>query len=128
MANYYNPYQFGQQNYQPMTLPQQQIQNGGLVTIGSEEEARAYPVAPGNCVTFKQEGAPYLFVKTMGFSQFDTPTFKKYKLVEEGEPDPERYANSAETEELRTMYGKLSDQVKILKKTVKEFMESKEDE
>lgn len=88
MANY--PF-YGQPMQQPIIqqpmqqqfVPQNQIQNGGFMTIPSEEMARNYPVALGNSVTFKNENAPYVYVKTMGFSQLDAPVFKKYKLVEE---------------------------------------------
>ena len=68
------------QQTQPM---QQQIQNGGFVSVRSEDEAKNYPVALGNSVTFKDENAPYIYTKTMGFSQLDRPIFEKYKLVKE---------------------------------------------
>ncbi len=87
MPNYYNPY-FPMQNnvYQPQQqqqMPQPQIQNGGFVNVRSEEEAKNYPVALGNSVTFKDETSPYIYTKTMGFSQLDRPIFEKYKLVKE---------------------------------------------
>jgi hypothetical protein len=66
-----------QQNVQP------QIQNGGFVSVRNEMEARNYPVALGNSVTFKDETAPYIYTKTMGFSQLDVPRFDKYRLVKE---------------------------------------------
>ena len=87
--NYINPYVYPQQ-YQQMPVQQQQvqqqtpqIQNGGFISVRGEQEARNYPVAPGNSVTFKDETAPYVYTKTMGFSQLDTPTFDKYRLVKE---------------------------------------------
>lgn len=70
---YYNPY------YQ-----QPSVQNNSFVSVPSEDVARNYPVAPGNSITFKNENAPYVYTKTM-FSQFDQPTFEKYRLVKEGE-------------------------------------------
>lgn len=93
--NYYptytNPYMNYQQYPNPMQMQQQmpqqqqtpQIQNGGFISVRGEAEARNYPVAPGNSVTFKDETAPYVYTKTMGFSQLDTPTFDKYRLVKE---------------------------------------------
>ena len=77
--------QYYQQPQQPMMAqPQQQIQqSSGFVSVPSEEVARNYPVAPGNSISFKNENAPYVYTKTMGFSQFDQPIFKKYKLIEE---------------------------------------------
>lgn len=97
MAYYNNPYQFNpniyqqqQQNFTPQQqafVPQQtqqQVQNGGFVNVRSETEARNYPVALGNIVTFKDETAPYIYTKTMGFSPLDIPRFEIYKQV----PDP----------------------------------------
>lgn len=86
--NPYNPYQY-QQNFMQQaqnTFPQQ-IQNGGFVSVRSEAEARNYPVALGNSVTFKDETSPYIYTKTMGFSQLDVPKFDKYKLVKEPSSD-----------------------------------------
>lgn len=75
--NYMYPYQ--QYQYQQP----QQIQNAGLVSVRGVNEARNYPVAPGNSVTFKDETAPYIYTKTMGFSQLDRPTFEIFRLVKE---------------------------------------------
>lgn len=80
MPNYYNPYQYQQTYNQPAT---QQIQNGGFVSVRNEMEAMNYPIAPGNSITFKDETAPYVYTKTMGFSQLDRPIFEKYRLVKE---------------------------------------------
>lgn len=77
-------------NYQQQAYPQAQnqqtqpqIQNGGFIQVHNEDEARNYPIAPGNSVTFKDENAPYVYTKTMGFSQLDRPIFEKYRLVKE---------------------------------------------
>jgi hypothetical protein len=63
------------------------IQQSGFVPVRSEQEARSYPVAPGNSITFKDETAPFCYVKTMGFNQLDSPTFEKYRLVKEDAPE-----------------------------------------
>lgn len=91
----YNPFQYYTQPYQPQaaqpvqqpaqTPPIQQIQNGGFISVRSIDEARTWPIAPGNSVTFKDENAPFVYVKTMGFSQLDTPRFEKFRLVKEEE-------------------------------------------
>ena len=65
---------------------QPQIQNSGFILAPSEEYAFNYPVAPGNSVSFKDENKPYVYVKTMGLSQFDQPTFERYRLVKEEDP------------------------------------------
>lgn len=93
---YYNPYayqpqqaQYSPPQQQNQPQPQQnsqQIQHSGFVLVQSEQEARAYPVAPGNSITFKDETAPYCYVKTMGFNQLDRPTFERYRLVKEDMP------------------------------------------
>ena len=77
--------------YFPQNFSQPQMQNpspaqgqaSGFVSVRSEAEARNYPVAYGNSVTFKDENSPYIYTKTMGFSQLDRPIFDKYKLVKE---------------------------------------------
>lgn len=73
-----------QQN-QAIQQPQQttQTQSSGFVTVRNEAEARNFPVAFGNSVTFRDENAPYVYTKTVGFSQLDRPVFEKYKLVKE---------------------------------------------
>lgn len=95
--NTYQPYQsypqFQPPNYyQTSAITQQvqqsvqpQIQNSGFVSVRNEQEARNYPIAPGNSVTFKDENQPYVYVKTMGFSQLDRPNFEKFRLVKEEE-------------------------------------------
>ena len=90
MPNYFNPYQQFPQMQAPLQNMQQpqQIQNGGFVSVRNEGEARSYPVAPGNSITFKDETAPYVYTKTMGFSQLDRPIFEKFKLVKEEVAEP----------------------------------------
>lgn len=73
--------QMSQAQMQPQ-LSMPQISNG-FISVRSEIEARNYPVGLGNSVTFKDENAPYVYTKTMGFSQLETPRFEKYKLVKE---------------------------------------------
>lgn len=80
---YYPQYQQGTQMSLPNQQQPQQIQNGGLISVRSEMEARNYPIAPGNSITFKDENSPYVYTKTMGFSQLDRPTFEKFRLVKE---------------------------------------------
>lgn len=100
---YYQQYYQPQQNFQQMqqqVQPQQmQIQNCGFVSVRNEMEARNYHVAPGNSVTFKDETAPYIYTKTMGFSQLDRPIFDKYKLVKEDVPQI-AYEAHTETENI----------------------------
>lgn len=86
----YNPMYYSQ--LQNMQQPQQntqqttQIQNGGFVMVKDISEALNYPVAPGNSVTFKNENQPYIYTKTLGFSQLDQPIFEVFKLIKEDKP------------------------------------------
>lgn len=84
MAFNYYPNFYQPQMQMPAQMQNQQPQmSSGFVSVRCEEEARNYPVAFGNSVTFKDENAPYVYTKTMGFSQLDRPIFDKYKLVKE---------------------------------------------
>lgn len=84
MMNYFNPY-YNQpmQAQQPQMFPAQMSGSSSFVSVRNEAEARSYPIAPGNSITFKDETAPYVYTKTMGFSQLDRPVFEKYKLIKE---------------------------------------------
>lgn len=84
-----------QQAQQNQPVQQPAIQQSGFVLVPSEQEARNYPVAPGNSVTFKDENAPYCYVKTMGFNQLDRPTFEKYRLVKEDGPATAQNASTS---------------------------------
>lgn len=104
--------QQAQQNQPVQQMQQPTIQQSGLVLIPSEQDARNYPVAPGNSITFKDENAPYCYVKTMGFNQLDRPTFERYRLVKEDSPvaaqNAPASADSAEGEK-NTAYALKSD-------------------
>ena len=122
MPNYYNPYfQQPQMNYQPQ---QTQIQNNGFISVPSEEVARNYPVAPGNSVTFKNENAPYVYTKTMGFSQLDRPSFEKYKLVKEDVEEVSENSNSLD--ELREKIGELNCELDELRSELNAIKKSME--
>lgn len=77
--NYFQP----QSNQMPQMPNQAQQGRSDFVVVRSEEEARNFPVAFGNTVTFKHESEPYMYTKTMGVSQLDRPIFERYKLVKE---------------------------------------------
>lgn len=67
---------------QPAQMMQQPVQSAAPITIRSEQEARDWPIAPGNSLTFINEGEGYVYTKT-SLNQFDRPQFVKYKLVRE---------------------------------------------
>lgn len=98
----YNPYNFNS-NYYP-NYQQNQIQNGGLVSIPSEQDARVYPIQHGTSVTFRDEKLPYIYTKTLGFSQMDLPVFEKYRLTKEDADAPKEevvFVTKTEFDELR---------------------------
>lgn len=118
-----------QQNQQP--LHNQQIQNGGFMLVPSEEMARSYPVAPGNCVTFKIEGKPIVMEKSMGFSQLEAPRIDRYRLVREEDTPQEQNLpqnapkeNSMENETINELKGQikaLNEEMEELKKRLGEL-------
>lgn len=72
---------------QPMQQPAPQmtqppVQNSAPFNVRSEQEARDWPIAPGNSLTFINEAEGYVYTKT-SLNQFDRPQFVKYKLVRE---------------------------------------------
>ena len=111
MANYYNPY-LNYPQYQPQYQSQQNIQSGGLVNVPGIEQARSYPVAPGNSVTFKDENAPYIYTKTQGFSPLDMPVFEKYRLIKEDDAPAQPKTQYA----LRSDVERLSEEIAALKR------------
>lgn len=145
----YNPYQqyqpsFQQQQQVPNNIQpsfqqsqqpiQQQIQNGGFISVRNEQEARNYPIAPGNSVTFKDENMPYVYVKTMGFSQLDRPNFEKFRLVKEDDIQAaQNQPMSAEIVQqtnnidyaLKTDLTALQEEIDVLKQRIEELTAKK---
>jgi hypothetical protein len=127
-------------------MQQPTIQQSGFVLVQSEQEARAYPVAPGNSITFKDEAKPYCYVKTMGFNQLDRPTFERYRLVKEdsqsearespttnGQPATAKNTTYATKDDLAAVWDELDAlkeklQAQAEKKTVKARKVSEETE
>lgn len=104
--------QYPQQQMQQQTN-QLQMQSGGFMSVPTEQDARNYPVAPGNVMTFKIENQPIVCEKAQGFSQLEGPIFNKYRLVKED-------ASLPQTPE-ETFNAK--DEIEQLKKDVKELKE-----
>ena len=108
---------------------QPQIQNGGFIQVHNEDEARNYPIAPGNSVTFKDENAPYVYTKTMGFSQLDRPIFEKYRLVKEDDMPTQNPPVSAEIAQqtnnidyaLKTDLTAIQEEIETLKQRIEEL-------
>lgn len=112
-----NPYQINQS--QPI---QQNQGNSGFVNVRSAQEAYNYPVAPGASVTFKDETAPFIYVKTRGFSQLEEPIFEQFQLVKVDNVQKQETAQ-AETAEyaLKSDLSALQQEIDLLKKKISEF-------
>lgn len=111
----YNPQQNYMMNNQQVSPPQiqpqqQQIQNAGFISVRGENDVFNYPVGPGNCMTFKIEGQPIVFEKSMGFSQLESPKVKKYRLVEE----EAILEHGTQQEITNTAVEKIEDEIKTL--------------
>ena len=127
--NYFGGYpasyqQYQAPNYQMTAQPQQmQIQNGGFVSVRSAQEAFNYPVALGNSVTFKDETAPFIYVKTRGFSQLEEPVFEQFQLVKvdnsQKATEPEQTTSTEYA--LKSDISALQEEINLLKKKVSEF-------
>lgn len=77
----------GMNNMTSMNTWNEPTQQLGFVGVQNESEARAFPVALGNSVTFRDESQPNTFyTKTMGNSPLDRPIFEKYTLVKVESP------------------------------------------
>lgn len=119
--NYYNPFL---QQMQPINMP-----NNYFIRVKSEAEAWNYPVSPGNSLTFKDDNAPYIYIKTMGFSQLDRPIFEKWRLTKEDAPINEPKSDTPITpslteiegqiNEIRALYDDLKGKVEAIDKPVK---------
>ena len=124
----YNPYY--QQPYYTPTQMQNPVQNivqgatqqnqssGMIMNIPNEDTARSYPVAPGNSVIFKDENAPYIYTKTMGFSQFDKPVFEKYRLVKEEDEIVQEHEDTSIVDELKGEIASLKSEIETIKKKI----------
>lgn len=100
--------------YQMPRQPQQ-IQNGGFIMVRCESEARNYPVAHGNSVTFFNENGREVYTKTLGFSQFEAPIFEIYDLIKRSnEQQIENDTTYATKDDLTAIL----DDIKALKKEV----------
>lgn len=85
----FTPQQVMPQQMQQVQQPQQYpVTQSGFVRVRNENEARMYPVAPGNSVTFIDENNPYAYTKTVNMGQLDRPIFEKYRLVKEDDTAP----------------------------------------
>lgn len=100
---------------QPVQAQQPEIRQNGFIRVKNEAEVDAYPIAPGNSVTFIHETEPFVFVKTLGFSQFDRPVKEKYRLVKETPEEPNKPVSGPDKESVSQTaeYAKAVDVAKL---------------
>lgn len=104
----------------------QQPQQASFIRVQSEQQAKEWPIAPGNSMTFIDDNAPYCYTKSMGMSQFDIPVFKRFRLTEEppqstqiaaqaaSEPEPDKlpeYLTKAEFEPFKALLEKIEKEL-----------------
>ena len=119
--NYFAP------NYNGYAMQgQQPIQGAGFVPIPSEEDARGYPIQRGSSITFRDENLPYIYIKTLGFGQLDSPIFEKYRITKEDAPSIRRAETAPPREETdklsnyvtKAEYGQICDEIDSIRETV----------
>ena len=104
--------------YQPY-FQNQQIQNGGFVSVRSQKEAWEYPIAPGNSVTFIDAVNKKCYIKTKDYSPFKEPDFEIYRLVQETPKKPEEEKEEPVSSYVeKDEFDKISAQFSALKKEV----------
>ena len=123
--NYYQTYQQPRTTtymQQPQIQPQQSDQ-GGLISVPNEQQARNWPIAPGVSLTFKDENSPYIYTKTMGFSQLDQPIFEKYLVTkEESSLDQNNVVDySSQINDIESQLSEIKDAYKLLKNELDEM-------
>ena len=126
---YYPPYYQMQPSQQPQQqMVQQSSINNGLIPVPSEIVARNYPVGFGQSVSFRDENLPFLYTKTMGFSQLEPPKFEKYRLVKEEtntpqtEPPKSEVINST-SDNNQSEIKAIWSEIEALKKNIEELKE-----
>lgn len=121
----YNQFYYPQVQQSSQNIQTNQIQNGGFVMVKDISEAQNYPVAPGNSVTFKNENQPYIYTKTLGFSQLDNPIFEKFRLVKEEneqqiiEPTPAiEYLSLEDADLMRQEMAQMRSEIDFLREAI----------
>jgi hypothetical protein len=113
----------------PQLQQPQQSQDSSftVMRVPTVKDAREYPIAPGNGLTFFIENEPYICCKTLGNSGMEQPRFKKWRLTEESDDgsevaekkvDPIAYVAKEEHEK---ELGVLKDHIDQLEKAVSEI-------
>lgn len=116
-------------NY-PFYNPNQQPQVS-FMSIRGKDIAVNYPIAPGNSIFFKDETGPFIYVKTMGFSPIDKPSFEVYKKEDPNsaqEPAPVVKEDNSIIEKIQNDLKAIYDDVESIKRKVNAKPRRKESE
>ena len=135
---YQNPYMQNMQNMQMVQQNQnQQVQANGIIWVGSDAEADAYPIAPNNAVVMWNRSAPVVYIKQADAS--GRPSMKSYDLVERtktassdavsSSAEAEKvYATKEEIDAVAQAIEVVKSDIKTLKKSIRRKAESEDDD
>lgn len=106
----------------PQNMQNMQMQNfqNIFVQVANENVAKNYPVGYGNIVIFKDENEPKIYVKSMGFSQLESPIFESYRR-EENKPvsaTANSDSNNLPYDELKAEITALKSEIEALKEKI----------
>ena len=98
--------------YQQQQAAQAPVQSSGIISVRSLNEVYAWPIAPGNSLTFYVETTPpVIATKTKGLSQLENPVVEEFDLArrrhenaQKEEPETKafvEYATKSALDELR---------------------------
>ena len=110
MQNFYGQYQNNNQALQNVIVP-----------VMNENIARNFPVAYGNTVVFKDEREPCIYIKSMGYSQLESPVFEKYVRESQKEPisaPQENNPNTLSIDDLKAEIKALKGEIDALKEKI----------
>lgn len=101
-----------QQQQAAQQMAQTPVQSSGIISVRSLNEVYAWPIAPGNSLTFYVETTPpVIATKTKGLSQLENPVVEEFDLARRRHPNPQQdepttpakieYATKTEVDALR---------------------------
>jgi hypothetical protein len=101
-----------QQQQAAQQMAQAPVQSSGIISVRSLNEVYAWPIAPGNSLTFYVETTPpVIATKTKGLSQLENPVVEEFDLARRRRSNPQQeeptttptveYATKTEVDKLR---------------------------
>ena len=108
--NYNNYSYYNQQNLQPQV---------GFMSVRGKDMVVNYPIAPGNTIIFKDETAPYVYIKSMGYSTLESPKLEIYKRedpIVQQQSSQNTVIDNSINEKLQSDIDSLYDEIEDIKK------------